>query len=52
MIAIGIYYVNSLAAQIIHDYLAAFLTLLWLIFFWWFSYSFILEEKPDKLGRA
>ena len=45
IIAIGIYYVNSLAAQIIHDYLAAFLTLIWLIFFWWFSYSFVLENK-------
>ena len=45
IIAIGIYYVNSLAAQIIHDYFAAFLTLIWLITFWWFSYSYVLEEK-------
>ena len=44
-IAIGIYYVNSLAAQIVHDYFAAFLTLIWLIFFWWFSYAFVLEAK-------
>lgn len=44
-IAIGIYYVNALAAQIVHDYFAALLTLIWLIFFWWFSYSFILEER-------
>ena len=45
IIAIGIYYVNSLAAQIIHDYFASFLTLIWLITFWWFSYSYVLEEK-------
>lgn len=45
LIAIGIYYVNSLAAQIVHDYLAAFLTLIWLIFFWWFAYAFVLEQK-------
>lgn len=44
-IAIGIYYVNSVAAQIVHDYFAALLTLIWLIFFWWFSYSFVLETK-------
>ncbi|OGY16419.1 MAG: hypothetical protein A2785_01255 [Candidatus Chisholmbacteria bacterium RIFCSPHIGHO2_01_FULL_49_18] len=45
LIAIGIYYVNSLAAQIVHDYFAAFLTLIWLIFFWWFSYAYVLEEN-------
>lgn len=44
-IAIGIYYVNALAAQIVHDYLAAFLTLIWLFVFWWFAYSFVLEKK-------
>ena len=51
-IAIGIYYINALAAQIIHDYFAAFLTLIWLIFFWWFSYSFILEAKVDSTSSA
>lgn len=49
LIAVGIYYVNSFAAQIIHDYLAAFLTLIWLIFFWWFSYSFVLEERQTSV---
>jgi exosortase/archaeosortase family protein len=44
-IAAGIYYINEFFAMVIHDYLAAFLTLIWLIFFWWFSYSFILEER-------
>jgi len=48
IIAIGIYYVNSLAAQIIHDYFAALLTLIWLIFFWYFSYSFVLEAKVES----
>jgi len=46
-IAIGIYYVNALAAQIVHDYFAALLTLIWLIFFWWFVYSFVLEAKEQ-----
>ncbi|MBI4100842.1 exosortase/archaeosortase family protein [Candidatus Microgenomates bacterium] len=48
IIAMGIYYVNSVAAQIVHDYFAAFLTIIWLVFFWWFSYSFILEEKQPS----
>jgi len=47
LIALGIYYINSLAAQIVHDYLAAFFTLIWLLIFWWFSYGYILEEKKS-----
>lgn len=46
LIALGIYFVNSFTAHIIHDYLAAFFTLIWLIFFWWFSYRYVLEELP------
>ena len=30
---------------VFHDYLAAATTVLWLVFFWWFSYSYILELK-------
>lgn len=44
-VAAGIYYVNSLFAMIVHDYLAAFVTLCWLIIFWWFSYKYILQEQ-------
>ncbi|MCH7640991.1 exosortase/archaeosortase family protein [Patescibacteria group bacterium] len=43
------YYWNNVAAMIIHDYFAAFVALAWLIFFWWFSYSFILEPKKPVL---
>lgn len=39
------YYVNDVAAMIVHDYFAAFVALVWLAFFWWFSYSFVLEPK-------
>lgn len=56
LIAVLIYYVNSFAAMIVHDYLTAFITLLWLLFFWWFSYSFVLEEKlptmQEKVGKV
>lgn len=38
-------YVPSIFAVVFHSYFAAFITLLWLIFFWWFSYSFVLEER-------
>lgn len=39
------YYWNSFAALIIHDYFASFVALIWMVFFWWFSYSYVLEEK-------
>lgn len=49
-IAAGIYYVNEVFATVVHDYVAAFLTLVWLLFFWWFSYSYILEEKISPIS--
>lgn len=44
-ISVGVYYVNTIFALLIHDYFAALVTVIWLFFFWWFSYSFVLEEK-------
>lgn len=41
----GAYFINSLFAFLIHDYFAALTTIVWLIFFWWFSYAFILDER-------
>ena len=45
VVAVGIFYINDVFALVLHDYFAALLTIIWLIFFWWFSYSYILEEK-------
>jgi exosortase/archaeosortase family protein len=36
-------YLPKVFIVIFHNYLAALLTIAWLIFFWWFSYSFVLE---------
>lgn len=30
---------------VFHDYLAALTTVVWLFFFWWFSYKYVLVEK-------
>lgn len=30
---------------VLHDYLAAIVTITWLFGFWHFSYSFVLEER-------
>lgn len=32
---------------VFHDYLAALTTIIWLFFFWWFAYSFVLEERKS-----
>jgi exosortase/archaeosortase family protein len=36
----------SLFKIVFHDYLSAFVTVIWLMFFWWFSYRYLLTEKP------
>ncbi len=38
-------YFGHLFAIIFHDYFATFVTLAWLIFFWWFSYAYVLQPK-------
>ena len=38
------YYWNEFAAMIVHDYFAMFVALVWMIFFWWFSYAYVLDE--------
>lgn len=36
---------------VFHDYFSNILTLLWLFFFWWFSYRYVLEEKRGNLNN-
>lgn len=44
-ILIILYYFDKLPAMLFHNYSSVILTIVWLFFFWWFSYSFVLEEK-------
>lgn len=39
------YYFGQNTGIIFHDYGSTLAVLAWLFFFWWFSYSFILEER-------
>lgn len=50
-IVVGVYYVNTVFAFLIHDYFAAFTTVVWLFFFWWFSYKYVLENRKGELNR-
>lgn len=45
LIVLLLAYSRPLFVVVYHDYLAAIVTILWLFGFWWFSYSFVLEEK-------
>ena len=47
-ITAGVYYVNTIFANLIHDYFAALTTIIWLLLFWWFSYSYVLETKEAQ----
>ena len=38
---------QPLFAVVFHDYLAAIMTIVWLFGFWWFSYSYVLEERKN-----
>lgn len=43
--AVGIFYISDIFGMVLHDYFAALMTVAWLGVFWWFSYSYVLEEK-------
>lgn len=45
--------VNSmpLFRVVFHDYLAAFTSVVWLFFFWWFVYKFVLQEKEVEIKQ-
>ena len=44
VVLLGAYF-PSVFVVVFHDYLAAILTIIWLFFFWWFVYSYVLEER-------
>src|SRR3989344_1563393 len=47
-----LFYFGRMPSIIFHDYTTVFLSILWLFFFWWFSYKFVLEEREGKLAKS
>jgi len=45
MVAIIAFYLGRLPAVIFHDYFSTIMIILWLFAFWWFSFTFVLEER-------
>jgi exosortase/archaeosortase family protein len=39
---------RPLFALVFHDYLAAIMTVVFLVIYWWFCYAFVLEEKSIR----
>jgi exosortase/archaeosortase family protein len=37
---------------VFHDYLAAITTIIWLLVFWWFAYSYVLVERKSLNQEA
>lgn len=48
---LAIIYVNRFFSFVLHDYLMVLVTILWLFFFWWFSYTFVLTPKAADEHR-
>jgi len=42
------YLFGQFPAIIAHDYGSLLAVIIWLFFFWWFSYTFVLEMKDAR----
>ncbi|MBI2034474.1 MAG: exosortase/archaeosortase family protein, partial [Candidatus Levybacteria bacterium] len=40
-------FVNQVTATVFHDYFSTVMTIAWLFFFWWFSFTYVLERKLE-----
>lgn len=49
LVTLVTFYFGQAVGAIIHDYGSTLIVIGWLMFFWWFSYSFILEDKTDTV---
>lgn len=49
-VALTAYYLGQNVALIFHNYGSTLAVLGWLFFFWWFSYSFVLEERRENVA--
>lgn len=48
LVIIIYFYFGRVVGLVFHDYFSSILTMVWLVFYWWFSFKFILEEKQTK----
>ncbi len=44
------FYLGKLPAVLFHNFAGTLMVIAWLFFFWWFVYSFVLEEKSANVS--
>ncbi|QQS39290.1 exosortase/archaeosortase family protein [Candidatus Woesebacteria bacterium] len=42
---------RGLFVILFHNYFSTFIAILWLILYWWISYSYVLEEKDGEINK-
>lgn len=47
LIVLVLYYIGQAPAVVVHDYFSTFIAISWLLFFWWFSFKYVLEERTQ-----
>lgn len=47
LVVVMYYFTGQGIGLVFHDYFSSFLSIAWLFFFWWFSYAYVLERKPE-----
>jgi len=47
LVVIIAYRISPVLATIFHDYFSTLFIIMWLFFFWWFSYTFVLEQEGE-----
>lgn len=52
LVTLFAYFFGQLPAIIFHDYGSTIMIILWLLLFWYVSYTFILERKKEDVGTA
>ena len=52
VVAIIAYYFGQSVATIFHDYGSTLAVLGWLFVFWWFVYSFVLEDRTPNIEKV
>lgn len=44
------YYFGEFPSSIFHSYASTIMIIIWLFFFWWFSYKYLLEQKQTPVS--
>ena len=52
LVVVVYFFVGRAFGIVFHDYFSSVMTLLWLLFFWWFAYKQVLTPLPPRVPSA